>query len=435
MHLILLVGTNPIPNYVVAMYAAKNGASHYYLVHTLESGAQQATQDIAEALRRQLIKRRIELNKITLVPLQDASNSKTIHSDLKTVLCTIPANEGIILNYTGGTKAMAIHSYTWLKENRPDQSKVFFQYLDARSHSIVTDWGRIPETEDMRNDPNVSMDTINTMLELHGYELLSIGTDDPHPTIALMLGKLIENDQIETFFEMKRLLRMIYYDVKGICTTKNRLMNQLKDPTAQAAKAELEELLKSKGFLKDILNSFPHENRILNEDGTLWTPTESSSNNDVARRTKGCIHDYLDGKWLEFHVLRAMKDIVFSKGLTAGKHFGHSMKAYKAIGSKDFELDLFVLRGYQLTGISVTTAGLSEAKSKAFEVMHRARQIGGEEARGILVANLWEDKVAEMEKDITFLLTGSTSDYFKVIGREDWGFDRLKTKLEETLWS
>jgi hypothetical protein len=165
---------------------------------------------------------------------------------------------------------------------------------------------------------------------------------------------------------------------------------------------------------------------------SLWIPNDHDCNNDVKNRTERCIHEYLDGKWLEFHVMRTIEDIA-KNGVKI--HVGNSLESRKSSGGKKFELDLFVLRGYQLTGISVTTAGESEAKLKAFEVMHRVRQIGGDESRGILVANLSKDRVAEMAGDINFLLQGSTSDYFNVIGREDWAHDKLKNKLEKILWS
>ena len=51
MHLILLIGTNPIPNYVAAMYGANHGVDHYHLVYTLENESQQATEEVANALK------------------------------------------------------------------------------------------------------------------------------------------------------------------------------------------------------------------------------------------------------------------------------------------------------------------------------------------------------------------------------------------------
>lgn len=371
-----------------------------------------------------------------MVPLQDATNNSTIYRDLKEGLSGLPDDGRIILNYTGGTKAMAIHTYNWLQQERTGKNEVLFQYLDARKHKIITDCGRIRETGDLRSDHHVCMGSITTMLKLHGYQRLEKVTIDPYPDITEMIAKVMENEQINTFLKMTDLLRKIYYNDKGVCDRKNSLIERLKDASVQKCKIELEELIKSNPFLRDILLSFPSDVRILNEDGSLWTPSDSDTNKTVERRIRGCIHGFLDGKWLEFHVMRAIAGIVAGEDLTIDEHFGSSLEAVKVVGSKKFELDLFVLRGYQLSGISVTTAGESKAKSKAMEVMHRVWQIGGDEARGILVANLPNDKVTrDMEDDINFLLTGSTSGHFKVIGQEDWELKRLKSKLEDIIWS
>ncbi|MGC8651581.1 MAG: DUF1887 domain-containing protein, partial [Minisyncoccia bacterium] len=70
---------------------------------------------------------------------------------------------------------------------------------------------------------------------------------------------------------------------------------------------------------------------------------------------------------------------------TEGEHLGISLKAQKR-NSPNFELDIFLINGYQLIGISLTTSTRQgECKLKGFEVIHRVKQIGGDESKAILI--------------------------------------------------
>ncbi len=427
MHLILLVGTNPVPNYVAAMHVSHQENVVYHLVHTLESSFQRGTRKTAEALQESIIRK--TGHTVKLVPLRDASHSIHIYEDLNEGLKDIPNGADIVLNYTGGTKAMAVHCYTWMVRNRADSGAVFFQYLDARSHRIFAD-SCGPVTNDLREDKAVGFDSIDAMLGLHGYEPPSTKTD-PFTEITEKLGELIAEHRIDGFLEMVRLLRSIYHNGRNWCYTVRKLQENLALETKRQERKSAEELLRSQAHLAAILKSFPEPNRIITEDGLLWAPDSGGSNNDVINRVKRCLSDYLDGKWLEFHAMRAISQIASA---SPNVQFGNSLESKKCDGGKSFELDLFILRGYQLIGISVTTAGEYEAKLKAFEVMHRVRQIGGDESRSILVANLSDDAANKMANDINFLLQGSASDHFSVIGKDDWGLSKLRKRLEAT-WS
>jgi hypothetical protein len=68
---------------------------------------------------------------------------------------------------------------------------------------------------------------------------------------------------------------------------------------------------------------------------------------------------------------------------------------------KDFELDVAAVLGYQLIAISCTNAKTQNiCKDKAFEVLHRAEQLGGDLARSVLLCRLPTPGVRELTSDL-----------------------------------
>jgi len=83
-------------------------------------------------------------------------------------------------------------------------------------------------------------------------------------------------------------------------------------------------------------------------------------------------------------------------------------------------LDLYIIKGYQLIGISITTDHQNYiCKSKGFEVIHRTRQIGGDESCAILITALNEKQVRDLADDLR-VNTGTNEERLKVFGIFDW---------------
>ncbi|MGB7059296.1 MAG: hypothetical protein WBD58_16455, partial [Geitlerinemataceae cyanobacterium] len=103
-NLFLLVGENPLPNYVAARLLLKKGGTPY-LVYTTD------TEKQADRLQTRLSNESMGLNSAQRVPLNDYEADayhikKAVCDRLETI-----ENGTIGLNYTGGTKAMAVHAY------------------------------------------------------------------------------------------------------------------------------------------------------------------------------------------------------------------------------------------------------------------------------------------------------------------------------------
>jgi len=153
----------------------------------------------------------------------------------------------------------------------------------------------------------------------------------------------------------------------------------------------------------------------------LWVP-----DNDGAYKERIKSIKFLDGGWLESYVFMILNDDL--KDIPIEPNW----RLKKRNNGKDFELDLILLNGYQIYGISCTTdSSEGLCKSKGFEILHRVNQIGGEEAKAILITCLShkENKVESLQKDLK-LETGS-NEKLKVLGIEDLTENKLLEKIKE----
>ena len=105
---------------------------------------------------------------------------------------------------------------------------------------------------------------------------------------------------------------------------------------------------------------------------------------------------------------------------------------------RGFELDVLAKYGYQICGISCGTAMKKERlsntlKNKGFEVILRSQEIGGEEARSVLVTLLDANIAKKLEDDLR-ACTGAGKDRFIVLGRDDLAVDVMREKLEDHIF-
>jgi hypothetical protein len=131
---------------------------------------------------------------------------------------------------------------------------------------------------------------------------------------------------------------------------------------------------------------------------------------------------YLDGLWLEHHVLQQVKSILDSNSI---KDYGLNFEI-PLQGTKDgFQFDVAFTRGYQLFAISIsTTADRKLCKNKLFEAYLRARQMGGDEARVALIS--CTDEPDTLKAEIAVSLDEKK---IAVFGRDD--LMDLQSKIEE----
>jgi hypothetical protein len=352
------------------------------LLYSEKTRHQSGTKEYAENLQDLLQSRHEERDlRFELIPLSDVSDAKEIQRNLIDRLTRYLQQTGPVhLNYTGGTKAMGIHVYRWLEEYAEEKNlPVSFSYLDARTFQIVDDKnGRI--TDDLRNEISLSLDKL---IKLYGFEMTNEPSDDDFNLFNNAINKfkeLIDNDTLEAYFT--------HYDRTVFTDEKGKLLNK-----TQKLKSKITE----KGFIAqgaflEVIKLIPEEYRLFNNDGSFKEPTPN-------KNTEKAI-EFLDGKWLELYVYNVLKRNISDKNIALYNNWEIKKPEWQSPNQK-FELDVILIKGYQLIGISCTTSGQKHlCKSKGFEIFMRTRQIGGEEARSVLVTRLSESQKEEVQSEL-----------------------------------
>jgi hypothetical protein len=319
-HLFLLVGTNPLPNYVAAKLLLRP-SGHIYLVHTDETAV------VADRLIASL---KLESSQVTKIQVDEAESDNVFEQVTKHA----KGKNGVGLNYTGGTKTMAVHAYRAIERACPD---AVFSYLDART--ICMNIERLgqpgqPHPVSIEVQPNLQI-----LLELHGHTLQSNPKPVPfQPDIAQALAQA---DCIKLREWCNRNLR------KG-------------SDTPFRKKEELKEVALT--CVIDWLSA-----KTLDDLATQWN------------KRVGEVAEWLDGKWLEDYTLWALQQVAESCHI-------HQTAMSIQPRERGFEFDVAAMRGYQLFAISCSTeTRKGKLKLKLFEAYVRARQMGGDEARVGLV--------------------------------------------------
>jgi hypothetical protein len=381
------------------------------LLYSEKTRHQSGTKEYAENLQDLLQSRHEERDlRFELIPLSDVSDAKEIQRNLRDRLTRYLQQTGPVhLNYTGGTKAMGIHVYRWLEEYAEEKNlPVSFSYLDARTFQIVDDArGRI--TDDLRNEIGLSLDKL---IKLHGFEMTNEPSDDDLNLFNNAINKfkeLIDNDTIEAYFT--HYGRAVFTDDKG---------NLLKQTQKLKSKITEKGFIAQGAFL-EVIKLMPEEYRLFNNDGSFKEPTPN-------KNTEKAI-EFLDGKWLELYVYNVLKRNISDKNIALYNNWEIKKPEWQSPNQK-FELDVILIKGYQLIGISCTTSGQKHlCKSKGFEIFMRTRQIGGEEARAALVTRLSESQKEEVQSELE-IDTGGRENIL-VLGANDLKDSILVEKIRD----
>lgn len=418
-NLVLLVGTNPLPNYVVAKYFLKNNQKlkRIWLVHSEKRDdiRQKGTKWLADNIKEVLTNEFQGKAKFNYCVLRNVSSAKEIENNIKEKLMQKLGNESSVhLNYTGGTKVMSVHIHRVLKEKLKD--KIFFSYLDARTFCLKDDEkGTI--TGDLRKEIDISLENL---MKLHGYERDKFSVNDWERWRKTLKAfkKLIDNNRLQNCLDWKNnTLRKIFYP-----SDKFLIWSDFKNSQQEVFKNSLTD----KDIL-DLLSTIPEENRFFDDK---WEIIKIDNKKEYKKRCKETIKDFLDGKWLEGYVYMVLKQKI--EEVFPGRNIPLETNWYikKIDSKKTFELDVILISGYQICGVSCTTSKKeSLCKSKGFEVFHRANQIGGEEAKAVLVTCLPREKTGKIDDDLK-TITGSDDKKLLVLGIEDLKEDILWKKIK-----
>ena len=396
-HLFLLIGENPLPNCVAANLLLNKGGTAY-LVHTTNTEIQ------AKRLKSILDSTLSEFQKAQLISLSKyESDAFHIQDEISRKIQSLN-NARLGLNYTGGTKAMAVHSYRALfRQARPD---TVFSYLDSRRLEMCIDR---EDTERIHRKvkPELLRVDLKTIFELHGWKWGSEPIHEPE------------------MFNAAKAFAEFHTDKDDLTAWRNWCAQVLRPVTKDDKDNWLEDkdLKEVPPLSLDSVISRPQIKCALIELGL----TEELSLQTVKERGFKKIKyvcKWLDGEWLEHYVLQKVKDIS-EKWLIHESATSFWIGTAKNPKENKFQFDVAFIRGYQLFAISCTTDATKQlCKSKLFEAYIRAQQLGGSEARVALVCCASQKDVKVLRTEITNVLNSEadspTKDYkIAVFGRDD----------------
>ena len=447
-HLFLLVGENPLPNYVAAKTLLAEGGKPY-LVFT------EHTQKPAERLKDVL-----GLGDNEMVPLDNnESNPCEIKKRIRDKIKEIqdhPDNakkKQFGLNYTGGTKAMAVHAYQALLQPRLEEPtyklnpEPIFSYLDSRNLKMLIDQPTNPIPLDIPKEP---LDfSLEKLFKLHGFTLSQTSEGK-----AKIKTKITFHELVEAIVKHKSEWKNWCLKVLSLESRTKIELGEIKNANNQIEKivglgdwknaTDLRKLALPIQELPEELTNILKQNELLDDNGCLSIQKiEQASIIPKPTKTKEYpkeICKWLEGVWLEDYVLQKLKDIQKQEQKEIDEQVkqeeerlidevGMSFNFPENADIGHFEFDVAFLRRYQLFALSCTTdtdAGL--CKLKLFEAYRRARQMGGDEARVALVCCY--DKPEKIKQGF---MSQIKDDKVNVFGSGDLAdlSEKLKTWIQE----
>lgn len=397
-HLILLVGGNPLPNAVSGKLLCNPSGT----ITLLHSNGKHGTFNIAQNLQNWFVKQGFK--PATLISVQE-SDADSIMLAMQNALKNIPYKAKVGLNYTGGTKAMAVHAYRAMESWATKQHITpLYSYLDARTLSLIIDPPH-PEQGKLYVGRRREI-KLDDLLKLHSWSW-------QEPPIAEPFLPLISE-----------ALHQVYLDENALCAWETWKHDVL---ISKCSRDNDREKWQSQGRLRKI--SLPWPADPLLKSVTLAMQQELGNSNDqlnLADAATRCSYKEIEkictwlkgGYWLETVVFQALDSCKTQSNL---HDISMNLKPSLTSGT-NFEFDVVALRGYQLFAFSCSTdtdspknkGGKARLKKRLFEAYIRARQMGGDEARVALVC--CAEKPYELELEMYRTL--DTEGRIKVFGQE-----------------
>lgn len=364
----MLVGENPLPNYVAARTLLKEGGT-VYLVHSTDTTS-----------RADCLKSNLQSIKIEKIPLGNKeTNSQYIRNKIQEkveeILQKSDGKQTFGLNYTGGTKAMSVHSYRALFDVDKVDNPVF-SYLDARNLQMLID-----RENDAPIFEKIKLKVkLKELFNLHDLPWKKHKQPNRQPILPDVAEEFLNVFLSPTSKKTDSIAKQwwIWCTNELYPSTKNKYGFWFDEAElSQVAEISLEGVPEK---IKQIL----YASNFVNYNDKL--DLKLSKNNGFHEISDFCA--WLSGIWLEHYILHQVQMI--SQNFASIHESAMSFHIDDPNNRDDrydrFEFDVAFMHNYQLFALSCTTAGeKSICKQKLFEAHLRARQLGGDEARVALV--------------------------------------------------
>lgn len=376
-HLILLVGTNPLPVYVAARLLARK---HVYLFysHAAEEAGIPSTKKYADFIKRELEEHVLSCQCLGLHDVDRSKIAGTVQSTLNALKKSgQPGSESIGINYTGATKPMSLHAYDavrqWASENK---TPTVCSYLDPRRLALVVDAPRQGTYPIPRAKLQLDLETI---IALHGYRLKpGTGRREVSPA-RLQLARAIAGIYSTPDTAQRAAWDAWHRDSQEL---------GLPDSPDLAALIEVMRQICAAG------------GQLYSDEGLARALGPHAQLNSYRK--------WFKGTWLEELAHNALTSNPSVQEAIAGVEPEPQRPPEPGESSPKFELDVAATVGYQLFAIACTTMSKKDSMTKKhlMQAYIRAQELGGEEAR------------------VAFVCLVDNPELLKLALQEEWHIDR-----------
>ena len=472
--LILTVGTNALPVWV-AWHHLKNFSEelpppiHVQLVHTKK------TKPEMKRLRKEINEYYENHSSEGFVKNVQTSpgDPYMVFKDITQILNDLPSEtEHIHVHYTGGTQVMGVETVS-AATRFVGRKEISTSYLTVHADSgpaikgLKLVWNTESNTVehslmDFRKDTRVGivekgidLKFLGFVASLNGFEIgpfthtSSQGRVYKRPapvqfkgeylTIGKHLLECVNKSQIDGILQLRRKWATRNYQTGGDFSSNLSLWQDIVFP-----------------FFKEIYSDL--ECLTWNEEtSTLSYPARAAVAHlpEVQRELFKGIAKFFNSTWFEYAIAAAFhsalckiddarrKENKEDNGRSEYAIF-HNVHVQRtptedSVSVKDFELDVVAMLGHQIVVVSCTTdqgQGLEGLiKQKGMEVLHRARQLGGDEARGIVLCQASQNE-AKLVDDELKDETGGASEPLQIWGLDKWSnlTQEFECYCEELRW-
>lgn len=386
-----LVGSNPLPNYIVTEFLMSHEDKYrsyvpkpdiYYFIHTGKDG----TEDYQKRIKRKVS----DSNICQGISLSDSRDAGKIINSLNNKLNKFIHDNNIKtihLNYTGGTKPMAVLTYKWLQEQINGTFELILSDIDPKNNklNIMKDREKGSLSYILNYDlTDIITIHIEDLLELHGMKLINTNKNAE--------GQIDRYLNIERFAKRGKMgkeagvfLQMFENKQKKKCRKIKKIKSVNQSLDTRKKNREMDKPSKSdwKGKCNRELNDGLY--LLFSEfmPNYLKETLEEYKENEFAE-----IVGFFAGKWLEYYIYERIYKILEKENLIDKMQLYHSVNVDMKVDGhiRPAEIDIIAIKGYKLYYFTITTGKrIGVCKQKAFEGIFRARQLGGEHARVIAV--------------------------------------------------
>ena len=440
--LIFTVGTNPLPIWV-AWHHLKDELQPVQVRFVHTAGTKKEKERLEKYCHGADFLNPIETSE---------GNPRSVRDAIKPVVNNLADTQILHVHYTGGTKVMGVETVAALEASLPKDIHLDTSYLDARTGSgptIVNRAGR----EWVKDARKGICPALNRIAELNGFEIGPF--DHQYGSPGRLVTKKCPAPRIPTQEERKAgqivlsaLCRRLDEDFQDIfsrpadsCWNRTFFSNRDFVYPKNSGTFQLPDNANSiwtSSLLPQLNKVFPHC-RWNATAGTLSYPAHDLACSKIKEELEQ-MHKFFNGTWFEYAAYasfqEALSNIATRNSIRTNHKLFHSVYARRA-GARNptvrpFELDVVAVLGYQIVVVSCTTAFDSPTvKQKAMEAYHRARQLGGDEARAVVLCANWNASEINLIQEELQDETGSSDLPLQIWGKGKW--NKLSRNFESYL--